>query len=189
MTGLAAAPRARAAAFDLTALTALLAQRKAAEAQFTEERYVSGFDGPLRSRGTLSYAAPDRFTRRTTEPLAESMSVEGNTVTLERGGRRRSMALDAVPELTALIDGVRGTLSGNAALLDRHFETRVEGSAALWTLTLTPRRGNGQVREIKIAGTGSDLRSVELWLTGGDHSLMIVTPVQAPATAAAAAPK
>ncbi|MDE2505171.1 MAG: outer membrane lipoprotein carrier protein LolA, partial [Burkholderiales bacterium] len=174
----AALPRAGAAApFDLAQLTALLAQRKSAQARFTEERYVGGLDGPLRASGTLSYTAPDRFTRRTTEPLAETMSVEGNTVTLERAGRRRSMALDAVPELTALIDGVRGTLSGNAALLQRHFETRVEGDAALWTLKLTPRRTHGQVREIQIAGTGGDLRSVELWLAGGDHSLMIVTPV------------
>lgn len=165
-----------AAAFDLPALAAVLAQRKSAEVRFTEERHVSGFDSPLRASGTLSYTAPDRFARHTLEPRAESMSVEGNTVTLKRSGRTRQMAVDAVPELTALIEALRGTLSGDAATLRKHFETRVEGSAALWTLTLRPLddRLATQMREIKIVGQGSALRSVELWLAGGDRSLMSI---------------
>jgi hypothetical protein len=39
--------------------------------------------------GTLSFSAPDRFARHTLEPRAESMVVEGNTVSIRRGGRRR----------------------------------------------------------------------------------------------------
>jgi outer membrane lipoprotein-sorting protein len=163
-------------AFDLDALTAVLATRKAAEARFTEERFVSGFDGPLRASGTLVFKAPDSFARHTAEPRPESMIVEGNTVILKRGGRSRQMALDAVPELTALIEAVRGTLRGDAATLRRHFETRVEGAAGLWTLTLKPKdeRLAAQVREVKITGQQSALRSVELWLAGGDRSLMSI---------------
>lgn len=165
-----------AAAFDLAALSQLLAQRKSAEAHFTEERVVSGFDSPLRASGTLSFTAPDRFARYTVEPRAESMVVEGNTLVLKRGGRTRTMAVDAVPELGALIEAVRGTFGGNAATLQKHFETRVEGSAAQWTLTLKPRdsRLAAQVRELQIVGQGSDPRSVELWLAGGDRSLMSI---------------
>ena len=164
------------AAFDLPTLTGLLAQKKSAQTRFTEERFVSGIDGPLRASGTLSFTAPDRFARYTLEPRAESMVVEGNTVTLKRGSRVRQMAVDAVPELTALIEAVRGTLNGDSATLQKHFKTRVEGSAALWTLTLTPldSRLATQVRELKIAGQGSDLRSIELWLSGGDRSLMLI---------------
>ncbi len=177
------------AAFDLDALTHLLAQRKSAQARFTEERFVSGIDGPLRASGTLSFTAPDHFVRRTLEPLAESMSVDGNTVTLKRGGRVRQMALDAVPELTALIDAVRATLGGDEARLRKHFTARVEGGPALWTLTLTPLHAQlgQQVLELKLAGQGSDLRSIELWLAGGDHSLMIVTPIRAAGEASASA--
>jgi outer membrane lipoprotein-sorting protein len=166
------------AAFDLPTLAALLAQRKSAEASFTEERFVSGFEGPLRASGTLSFTAPDRFARHTLEPQAESMSVEGNSVIFKRGKRSRQMALDAVPELTALVEAMRGTLNGDVATLQKHFNTRVEGHNGLWILTLTPREGrlSAQVRELKIAGQGSDLRSVELWLSGGDRSLMSITP-------------
>ena len=166
------------AAFDLATLTALLATRKTAQARFSEERFVSGFEGPLRASGTLSFTAPERFERHTLEPLDETMSVDGNTVTLKRGARSRQLALDAVPELTALVEAVRGTLNGDQATLLKHFKARVEGGTALWTLTLTPRDGRvaRQVRELKIAGQGADLRSVELWLAGGDRSVMSIEP-------------
>ena len=167
-------------ALDLATVAAQLAQRKSGEARFTEERFVSGFDGPLRASGTLSFTAPDRFARFTTEPRAESMVVDGNSLVLKRGSRSRQMALDTVPEVAALIEAVRGTLTGNALTLDRHFKVKVEGSATQWTLTLVPRdqRLATQVREIKIAGLVSDVRSVELWLAGGDRSLMLIDPLQ-----------
>jgi outer membrane lipoprotein-sorting protein len=168
------------AAFDLPALATLLATRKSGEASFTEERFVSGFDSPLRASGTLTFRAPDRFARHTLEPVAESMVVEGNTVTLKRGTRTRQMTLDAVPELTALVEAVRATLTGNASTLQRHFTVKVDGGPALWTLTLVPRdaRLTAQVRELQIAGQNADVRSVGLWLSGGDRSLMSVQPAR-----------
>lgn len=168
------------ARFELEALMALLAERKSGEARFTEERTVTGFDSPLRSSGTLSFTAPDRFARRTLEPLRESMEVAGNQIRLERGGRVRQLALDAVPELTALVEGLRGTLTGNAALLRRHFEARVAGQPGLWTLTLLPRESAlaAQVPQLQIVGVRGELRSVELQMPGQQRSLMLIEPVR-----------
>ena len=75
---------------------------------------------------------------------------------------------------------MRGTLTGNAATLERHFKVQVDGSPAQWTLLLHPRdqRLATQVRELKITGTQSDLRVVELWLAGGDRSVMSIEPLQ-----------
>jgi hypothetical protein len=177
-------------ALNLAEVTALLAKNKSGEARFTEERYVSTIDGPLRAAGTLSFEAPDRFTRNTTEPRAEAMEVQGNTLLLKRSGRTRQMTVDAIPELSALIEAVRGTLTGNAVLLDKFFKTQVEGNPARWTLTLVPRdaRLATQVRELKITGLQSDMRSVELWLAGGDRSVMSIDALQ-PLSAANKAPK
>lgn len=179
---LAAGAPAAAAGFDLDALMALLAQRKSGEARFTEERTVSGFDSPLRASGTLSFQAPNRFARHTLEPRPESMEVDGNQVLLKRGGRTRQMTLDAAPEMAGLVEAVRGTLSGNGALLQRHFSTTVSGSAAQWTLTLQPRETAlaRQVRQVQIVGTGADLRTVEVNMAGGDRSLMTIEPPTAP---------
>jgi hypothetical protein len=168
------------AAFELSEVTALLAQHKSGQARFTEERTVSGIDGPLQASGQLSFQAPDRFSRVTTEPRSESMEVQGNTLVLRRGGRTRQMTVDAIPELAALIEAVRGALTGNAALLDKFFKTQVDGSATRWTLTLVPRdaRLATQVRELKITGLLGEMRSVELWLAGGDRSVMAIEPLQ-----------
>jgi hypothetical protein len=160
--------------FDLAALMALLAQRKSAEARFTEERTVSSLDGPLYSKGTLSFTAPDRFARVTTEPRAESMEVQGNTAILKRGGRTRTMALDTIPELASLVDAVRGTLSGDAATLTKHFKVDVGGDAARWSLAMVPIDSAlaRQVARIEIVGQRTDVRSIDLRLAGGDRSLM-----------------
>ena len=74
-----------------------------------------------------------------------------------------------------------GTLTGNALTLDKHFRIKVEGSPAQWTLTLHPRdqRLATQVRELKITGMAGELRVVELWLAGGDRSVMAIEPLQA----------
>lgn len=178
--GTPAAAQSGGGKLDLAALMALLAQRRSGEARFTEERFVASFDSPLRSSGVLSFTAPDRFVRQTLEPRPESMEVAGNLLTLRRGGRTRQMALDTMPELAALLEAVRGTLAGDAAALRRHFEIRVAGNAALWTLTLQPRDAQlaAQVRGLQIAGQGGDLRSVELNLAGGDRSLMLIEPLQ-----------
>lgn len=178
---LAALPAAPAFGFDLPAVMALLAQRKSGQARFTEERVVTGFDSPLRSSGLLSFQAPDRFTRQTLEPRAETMEVAGNQLVLQRGGRTRTMALDAVPELAALADALRGTLSGDATLLRRHFRIELTGTAAKWVIALAPldTRLADQVSGIEIVGQNGDLRSVELRLRGGDRSLMLIEPLKA----------
>lgn len=168
-------------AFDLGSLMADLALRKSGEARFTEERTVSSLDSPLRSSGTLSFTAPDRFTRQTLEPRPETMEVAGNEVVLRRGGRTRTLQLDTVPELAALVDAVRGTLAGDAAVLQRHFKVELSGASPKWVIKLTPveTRLRQQVASIEVIGSASDVRAVDLRLAGGDRSLMLIEPLPA----------
>ena len=179
-----AGPSFAAEAFDLTALAALLAKRKSGEARFDETRLVSGIDGPLFSSGTLSFTAPDAFARHTLRPREESMAVQGNVMTLKRGGRSRQMTLDAVPELSTLVEAMRGTLTGDAGTLQKHFTTAVAGNAQGWKLTLVPRDRAlaAQVREVAIEGQRGDMRVVSLWLAGGDSSRMTIEPIEAAKT-------
>lgn len=176
-------------ALDLPELAQLLSQHRNAEARFAEERFVSGLDQPLRSTGTLSFTPPDHFTRTTLTPRPETLSVEGNRVTLTRGGRTRHMTLDAVPEATALLQAMRGVLSGDLSALQSNFEARVLGNATRWRLSLRPlaQRVGTQVRELDIEGERGQLKTVEVLLAGGDRSVMTVTPLPA-ASASAPAP-
>ena len=177
-------------AFDLPELMGLLARQKSGEARFTEQRFVHGLEGPLDARGTLSFDAPDKLVRRTLSPRSETMAVDGNTLTLSRGGRTRTLALDSMPELLGLVEAMRGTLSGDGATLQRYFKSVVSGSSAKWTLDLTPidSRLAAQVRSIRISGRASDVVGLEMEFVGGDRSAMSISPNAPAAVPANAAP-
>ncbi len=177
-----------AAPFGLDELMSLLAQTRSGQARFTEQRTVKGLDAPLVSSGTLSFAAPDRFSRITTSPRAESMAVEGNIVTMSRGGRSRSVVLDAAPEIEAIVEAVRGTLTGNARSLQQHFKPVVKGNAELWTLELSPiePRLQSLLAMVRLGGRRAELGSVEMRMADGDRSMMTIEPLGAGAPTSAA---
>lgn len=162
-----------------------MAQRPNADARFVEQRFVQGLDRPLRATGTLSFKAPDQFSRRTIEPRAESVQVQGNVVTLNRNGRTRQLSLDGVPEMAVMIEAIRGTLSGNAANLQKHFRLNLSGHRAQWSLQLDPldARLATQVSWITLSGRQGEVRSVEVQLADGDRSLMKIEPVAHAASA------
>jgi hypothetical protein len=89
--------------------------------------------------------------------------------------------MDAVPEVGALLDALRATLTGDATLLARHFSTDLSGNDAKWVLRLTPidERLARQLRQIELVGQAGDLRSILLQLSNGDRSLMLLEPLTA----------
>lgn len=165
-------------AFDLPELMAQLARQKSGEAGFVEQRFVRGVDGPLNAAGTLSFTAPDKLSRRTVSPRPESMVVDGNTLTLSRSGRTRTLTLDSMPELQGMVDALRGTLMGDSQLLQRHFRTELGGSRANWTLDLKPidERLASQVKSVRLTGRQGQVLGVEMEFIGGDRSVMTITP-------------
>lgn len=171
-----------ATALELGELMGLLAQTKAGEARFVEQRHVQGLGRPLASSGTLSFTAPHRFARQTLLPRPEAMVVDGNQVTLTRNGRSRQMALDAVPEMALLVQAVRGTLTGDAAALRRAFKLSLNGQLAQWSLQLEPQdaRLAAAVSYIHVTGRRGELRGVEVQMADGDRSVMTIEPAAAP---------
>jgi hypothetical protein len=165
-------------AFDLPELMGLLARQKQGEARFVEQRYVRGFDGPLAASGTLSFTAPDRLVRLS--PRSETMAVDGNSLTLSRGGRTRTMTLDSVPELLGLVEAMRATLAGNTGVLERYFKPTVGGDAGQWTLDLAPvdSRLSSQVDALRLSGRGGEVLGVEMEFRGGDRSVMTISPIR-----------
>lgn len=165
-------------AFDLPELMGQLARHKSGEARFTEQRFVRGLEGPLDASGTLSFTAPDKLVRRTLSPRLETMAVEGNTLTLSRGGRSRTLTLDSMPELLGMIEALRGTLSGDAATLQRYFKTTLAGDGAAWTMDLVPTddRLAAQLRSVRMQGRGGEVLGIEMEFVGGDRSVMAISP-------------
>lgn len=168
-------------AFDLPELMSLIARQKNGEARFTEQRFVRGLEGPLDASGTLSFQAPDRLTRRTLSPRPETMTVDGNTLTLSRGGRTRTMTLDSMPELLGMVEAMRSTLNGNALTLQRYFRSTLTGTPEKWALELVPIDDKlaAQVRSLRLSGRAGEVLGIEMEFVGGDRSVMTITPVRA----------
>ncbi len=173
-------------AFGLPQLTELLSQLKSGEATFTETRTVSILAQTLQSSGRLSFAPPDSFTRETLKPRQEKVSVTGNTVTLSAGSRSRTVPLDSVPEAAVIVEAIRGTLTGNRTLLERHFNTTVTGAAQRWSLSLSPIEPRLQelVKTVQLAGEGPYVREVVVAMADGDRSVMAIKHIGEPGTAA-----
>ena len=167
--------------FDLGRLTALLGRVKSGEATFVEQRRVEMLDRTLESSGKLSFRAPDSFVRETLKPRREKLAVSGNSVTMSIGDRSRTMALDASPEASVIVEALRGTLTGNRETLERLFEATVSGSAERWSLELVPRdlRLRGQVASVRVSGREGVAREVQVLLADGDRSTMTIEPVAA----------
>jgi len=176
-------------AFDLTELMGLLAQNKSGEGRFTEQRFVRGLDGPISAAGTLSFQAPDKLTRETTSPRPESMAVDGNQLTLSRGGRTRTLALDSMPEMQGMVEAMRGTLGGDAGTLQRYFKSKLGGTRESWTLDLAPTESRlaAQLDSVRLSGRAGEVLGIEMAFRGGDRSVMTIVPGPAPAAKPAAA--
>lgn len=167
-----------------------LAQVRSGEATFTEQRQIVQLDQTLVSSGRLSFVAPDSFVRETLKPRREKLAVVGNQLTMSQGSRSRSTTLDSVPEAMAIVEAIRATLTGNRAVLERHFTAQLDGSAERWRLELVPRdaRLRGQVARIRIDGRQEQLREVHIAMPDGDRSVMSIEPVAPPRADGASQP-
>ncbi len=171
-----------AAEWDIDQLMLSLAQIRTDHASFVEKKSIAMLDKPVESSGELLYTAPDHLEKRTLKPKPESMTVDGDTLLIERGRQKHRLQLQDYPELAAFIDSIRGTLAGERRALERHYKLSLEGTAAHWTLQLLPVEEKMQavVKSIRIAGVENTLRSIEITQRDGDSSLMRIEKLSTP---------
>lgn len=156
----------------LARVMAGLAAMRERRARFIEEKVIPQLDQALTSEGTLRWSAPDSLERHTTWPIEERISVAGGRITYERADRgvRRDFALDEQPEMSALVEAIRGTLAGDLARLRRHYQVafgvQADGS---WRMVLTPLslRVRAAVQRIVVTGEGAEIRGLESEEGGG----------------------
>lgn len=171
-----------AAEWNIDQLMLSLAQIRTSHASFVEKKSIAMLDKPVESSGELLYIAPDHLEKRTLKPKPESMTVDGDTLLIERGRQKHRLQLQDYPELAAFIDSIRGTLAGERRALERHYKLSLEGIAAHWTLQLLPvdEKMQAVVKSIRIAGVENTVRSIEITQRDGDSSLMLIEKMAAP---------
>ncbi len=158
---------------------ARLASVKSAKADFVEKKFIKLLNTPAESSGVLIYTAPDRFEKHTKKPLEERMTVERDMVTLDNVARKKQQQIfiPQFPALAAIVDAMRGALSGNLPQLRQAFSIVVFGNAARWKLHLVPLEASQYAYILAVDVTGRDdfIDSIEIFQSDGDRSLMSMT--------------
>jgi outer membrane lipoprotein-sorting protein len=163
---------------DMPSLMQLFASSKNIKAEFVERKYLRVLDAPVESRGDLLFQAPSRLEKRTQQPRAETMLIEGNKVSIERGTFKRSMSLDDFADMASLVQSLTATFRGDQAGIEKY----LTGPAAKWQLVLKPKNSKlfVMLQEIRLSGIDNYVHTVETTLTDGDRSLMTLSrPVKA----------
>jgi outer membrane lipoprotein carrier protein LolA len=160
----------------------LLAKRTHGHVAFTEVHTLAMLKQPLNSSGELIYDAPDRLQKRTLEPRPESLQLDHGELTLERGHRKRVVALKDYPQVIPFVESIRATLAGDRPSLERYFNLHFAGTPAGWTLELQPRdpQVSATVQQVRIEGAQGAIRSVRIRQSDGDESLLTIGADLAP---------
>ncbi len=169
-------------ASDLEAVMGLLALHRHGHVEFVEQHFIAMLDHPIESQGEMRFDAPDHLEKRTLKPHLESLILNGDELTVERGGKRRVLDLKAYPQVEPFIESIRATLAGDQASLAKNFKLEFAGSVARWTLTLVPiqQKVKQTVAQVRIDGIRDQLSKVEIRQPDGDRSLMTLRPATTP---------
>lgn len=146
-------------------------------AHFVERKYLHVLKTPIEDSGTLFYRAPDHLRKDTLQPQIEHLSVDRDRLTIEREGKTQSLNLDEYPQIWAIIEGIRGTLAGDQAALERYYILTIEGSSDDWKMSLIPRDSKIKdlIRSILIFGNAAHIKRIETEERDGDRTEMTIT--------------
>ena len=164
------------APFTLAQLMTNLAKNPQGAATFTEKKFISILEQPVESSGELLFIAPARLEKRTLKPRPETMVLDGDILTLERGKRKHVLQLKDYPEVAGMIESIRATLAGDRRALEQIYRLALEGDTERWALVLTPldAKVGKIIARIRMEGARDVVRSVDILQADGDSSLMTI---------------
>jgi outer membrane lipoprotein-sorting protein len=173
---------AQAQELTLDAILGQFAQRAHGHVLYSEQVDSALLEHPLHTSGELFFDAPDRLEKRTLKPSPQQLIAEGDQLTLVRGHHRASMRLGDYPQLSPLINGLRATLAGDRATLEKNFRIAVTGSASRWTLGLQPLPADARplYQSIEIRGREGEITEVVLLRSNGERTTMTLSAAAAP---------
>ncbi|MBW8456946.1 MAG: outer membrane lipoprotein carrier protein LolA [Thiobacillus sp.] len=169
-------PIVQAAPLSIAQLMANLAKNPQGAATFTEKKFIAILEQPIESSGELLFIAPARLEKRTLKPKPETMVLDGDTLTVERGRRKHVLQLKDYPEVAGMIESIRATLAGDRKALERVYHLVLDGGNERWALVLTPLdpKVGAVIARIRMEGVKDVVHRVEILQADGDRSLMTI---------------
>lgn len=142
---------------------------------YTETKYMSFFQDPMQSKGILVFRNPDFLQKQVTHPSYDNFKIIGDKLIISRQDKpKREVLLSNYPELLALAESLRATLSGKQDTLKKYYSVKLRGSRSSWQLTLTPTDIDlvEIIEFVEIRGKNEFLQQVTIKEVGGDKSVL-----------------
>lgn len=185
---LVAAARVAAQDFTLNDLMTRLAGAGAIEARYSELRDSPLLAEPVELHGRIRIDPRGSFVKTTEGDDPSTLRMEGDTVTMIRGGETREMRVDAYPAMALLAEGLFALARGDTGTLTERFNTGLTGGPDDWRLSLEPRmrlnmddpsdtNPTGLVRLV-VEGTGARFRRMVLEQSAGQRTVMTFRPLE-----------
>lgn len=162
---LAGAAAAQAAGDDrVGSFLATLAPPREGPIPFLELRMSALLVEPIEVRGELRLGKDGSIDKHVTSPVEERVRITAGALTLEKGGKSRTVDLAGNARWRAFHAGITGLLNRDAAALERVFGVTLTEAPDGWVLELRPRVSGGKnmVTVIRASGAGPQLRSLRL---------------------------
>jgi hypothetical protein len=112
-------------------------------------------------------------------PSRMTYRIEGNQLSISKGGRIiRQLDLQTNPQLAGVAVTLRALLKADIQTLQQQYDLKLTGKEASWMLQLIPRDDlvSRIIERISIAGGNRQIRFIDTYETGGDHSHMTLLP-------------
>ena len=147
--------------------------------RFHEDKNLRILDQTLTSSGILRFVPPDTLIREMDGSPGKTYRIEGNQLSISKAGEVvRQLDLQTSPELTGFAVTLRALLSADIERLNQQFTLTLTGTKTNWVLQLTPRDDmlSRLIERISIQGGDNQIRFIDTYETGGNHSHMTLLP-------------
>lgn len=152
------------------------------QCDFTQTKSVRMLNEKVVSTGRMYYQSPDRLRWEYLKPYRYSFLLNGNKIIVKSGSRTDAIDVDRNKMFREIVRVMMNTVVGKCLTDSRDFTAAVTGDAAVWIVTLTPRKGTlkQMFRSVvlRFDRTTQRVTQVEMIEPKGDRTVIELTNIK-----------
>jgi outer membrane lipoprotein-sorting protein len=159
---------------SLDELLKSFSQIQGLRARYVEEKRIALLKMPLRSEGTIAFAAPGSLVRRAEKPEPATLLLDGDVLWVSDASGKRRIDLGESAIVKHFVLTFVNVLRGDHAALARAYALKFATTDAGWTLELTPKAAELRrfVARAVLEGHAATVDRMTLTEENGDVTLM-----------------
>ena len=175
-------------ALTVSALLGRFQRVPSVTARYEETKQIALLSTPLKTTGVVVFerhggdsVGGPRLARRADPPYASHIVVAAGQVRVFGPDGAEAQAIDN-PVAAQLSGSFMSVLGGDEAALKAHYAVQLSGTAARWSLTLTPKGAQlaRLITKIELRGGGAEITTVVVYETSGDVTTTRFADVKIP---------